>query len=110
MIKKLTVGFQILSLCLILSGCTSMPTKAIQGKAFEGKPFATLVQAWGIPDSMVTIQGNLIYSYKQTFQRQVLGIERLMSPEGIEPDFCKISFLVEKEMVVRYTWEGNRCL
>ncbi|WP_297370171.1 hypothetical protein [Acidocella sp.] len=113
-------------LALSLAGCATGPGLQSRMAAYIGAPEATLVQALGVPDKQITVNGETYLAYMRS-QAQIQPNPALIGPMGpywgpyggtvyaaglpsnILVWSCEITFLVRDGKVAGVTLKGNDC-
>ncbi|WP_392561070.1 hypothetical protein RHO12_07675 [Orbus sturtevantii] len=111
---------------LILAGCATTAKYEKILDSWVGASEQQLIESWGIPDGTYEA-GNLKFlSYRYSDQRILYGSPPVYvsnvrkgriytdvvggTPDMIVSNWCKTTFTIEKEKVIKWTFNGNSCI
>jgi len=118
----------VLVLPLLLAGCTQGPSLQSRMAAYIGAPEDKLVQALGVPDKHITVNGVQYLAYVQG-HAQVMPSDFAMGgpywgpywgphygpyyyaglPQDVQVWSCEITFTLKDGKVTGFTLKGNDC-
>lgn len=111
---------------LILTGCATAAKYQQILDSWIGASEQALIESWGVPDRTYTV-GNLTFlSYRYSSQRILYGAAPVYvsnvhkgviytnaiggTPDMLVSDWCKTTFTIEKQKVIKWTANGNSCI
>jgi hypothetical protein len=115
----------ILSLIFLLSGCATTANYENILNSWVGLPETSLIEKWGIPNSVYEAGGVKYLSYSKSqsgyvpgvapsYQTTVIGNTAYTNAVGGTPGFaftntCNTTFMIRNNTIFNWRWEGNAC-